>query len=142
MRASELEDVAKVIRELEETGDVLYLPWVRVFDILQMQVQHGAITMDQVRPGWYREIDQQLLDLGNDRCCIVGHMQQRSGGQEFLLPGFPDEDYPVELGMDTDDDLVLATDRSHYELYSVLTELWLVEIKQRIRGEAARESTS
>lgn len=37
-------------------------------------VGSGAALLDQKRPGWYREIDLDQLEMGSDTKCVLGQL--------------------------------------------------------------------
>lgn len=43
-------------------------------DTLTTNVERGAAWLDDVRPGWYLEIDVADLDLQNSRRCVLGQL--------------------------------------------------------------------
>jgi hypothetical protein len=89
---------------------------------------HGAKLMDSKRPGWYRRIKRELLDMAMSSVCILGqNYGWYSEGRERLgLPSGEASKYGfvIPVGMDVQDESFA---------YSMLTEAWLSEIDKRIK---------
>lgn len=98
--------------------------------LLKRRVRRGARFLDEKRPGWHNTIDREWLDLGDSGACVLGQLEGgylvglRNLGLRF--PSFGSIFHGFEA------DGVLSMLMGHQ--YSFLTELWIEEIRARIKN--------
>lgn len=105
----------------------------------------GAVLLDHEKPGWWKEVDVNTLDLGNPAYCVLGQLY---GDTTY---GYPDYDgYEVGIAElfgdvyvnDTEFDsthpvvpngfdLAIVASNSLTSHYAALTEAWKFQILSR-----------
>lgn len=90
------------------------------------EVTRGAEFMDNLRPGWYREIDRDALDIGSGRCCIGGQME----GDYAIFAKKHHLKNASELGFTVRDD------EEAIPKFNELTQAWLNAIDERLDFDA------
>jgi len=88
----------------------------------------GARWLDEHKPGWYRQIDLRILDIGDDSSCVLAQLIFGCcfGCRVFQL-GLNKES-AVALGF------VIFDVGDMHEAYAVLTAAWVAEITARREG--------
>jgi hypothetical protein len=86
------------------------------------RVERGAALLDEKRPGWWREIDLDALDIRSGCDCIAG---QLGGYSETILELLPDEEG------DEEGEIAHGFDAEASPEFAPLTEAWRDLIQQR-----------
>jgi hypothetical protein len=61
-----------------------------VSDSIESRVALGAALLDERRPGWFREVDRDSLEMGSCRRCVLGQLYGLySAGRDALRHGTP-----------------------------------------------------
>lgn len=100
----------------------------------RLRVARGAAYLDDVMPGWYRQIDAATLELGDGRCCVLGqlHGDFRLGlGRSAILrlSSAPRANLsPVALGFLCVQDVPEAWQEQDY---AHLNQAWREEVARR-----------
>lgn len=92
-----------------------------MFGVAERRVRRGAKFLDEVRPGWFRDVDPLELNLLNGRQCVLGQLE---GHYDYGMV-----DYNIRWG--TPLGFFVWTKRQNAKY----TKLWWFEI-------AAREAAS
>lgn len=89
----------------------------------------GAALLDELRPGWYRDVDANTFSIVSTTQCIVGQLfgDWTYGTQELNIEGNRDacEHFGFEL---TEDEYGLEAPRD------ILESRWLLEIANRFHA--------
>lgn len=105
-----------------------------------IRAKAGAMLLDIVRPGWAQEIDLGSLDLGDCDVCVLGQLYgdyEEGAAKLFAVAGNPEE----------------ASKRAGFNVpewyggrrpftYSVLTDAWKIEIRNRQRKERRAQAAA
>lgn len=97
--------------------------------LLKRRVRRGARLLDERQPGWHRQVNQSFLDLADSGVCVLGQLHGGYGHGLAVL-GFLFDGSAQKYGFDADF-LWESHIESGFEQYSILTELWIEEIKTR-----------
>jgi hypothetical protein len=96
--------------------------------LIESAVQKAAANMDEFRPGWYKEIDKEALDIFRpNRCILAQTIGSYSLGMDLYLQQF------VPKGVDRDD--------PEYHQYccafaiSPAKPFWIAEIDARLEAD-------
>lgn len=112
---------------------------------MDLNVERGAQLLDEQRPGWYRTITLDELNMGDSSCCIIGQQFQGnyySGVSTLSELRRPRERWrwEVEHGFERpsllffptenpDDDVPIPTQDAEYEY---LRKQWERQIQDRL----------
>lgn len=109
-------------------------------EFLKQAASKGAKKLDEVRPGWEAEVDQERLDIGSCHDCVLGQLY---GGDDigtakvFRVYGYQIQ---VENGFYLCDDGHRFPSFSEPELrrplWLALGEFWKNEINARLTKQA------
>jgi hypothetical protein len=105
-------------------------------------VKRGAALLDQVRPGWWREIALDRLAMESCNDCILGQLYGGfdNGVRTLDLNGMTDDWFrDVTHGFEVRP-LVAKSREDILRLYAVLANLWRAEIRARLAASEAAET--
>lgn len=114
---------------------------------MRLRIAAGMVQLDRHYPGWEEHIDKTLLDLENSAACIVGqtrrwqeqitsYTKQTAQTGSVVAINLESDDFdagrrfPPDLGMDLAE-RDMSSSYSAKELYSWLTEEWILAINAR-----------
>jgi hypothetical protein len=94
-------------------------------------VARGALLLDRVRPGWWREINDDELNMAWCRECVLGQIfgDYFRGVDHLPIPRFKAPEYGFDL----------QTETAFEETWVELDNAWRAEIARR--ADAAQEVT-
>lgn len=88
-------------------------------------VQLGIQRLDEVNPGWYREIDLETLDMSSAARCVLGQL--------YHTFSFGKEQLGISCGRDYGFALHIYDLRVNHDLaWRELREAWIEEIEARL----------
>lgn len=108
------------------------------------RVKAGAILLDEIKPGWFRDIDVVLLDLSSCEDCILGQLfGDYDGFRETMFPlqegestqEHADRTYPFMFTHGFCGRTDVTVDKLHLmnEYFHLLKSAWLNEIIVRLK---------
>ncbi len=87
---------------------------------IEERIRRGKALLDSRRPGWWQHIDLGRLDIGSERCCVIGQLGSYLETAASL--GLHSSFHDYAHGFEADDD-----DES-----AALTGAWRDLIRQRL----------
>ena len=48
-------------------------------ELARIRVERGAVKMDELRPDWFKTIDEERLDIFSNSDCIMGQIKEQEG---------------------------------------------------------------
>jgi hypothetical protein len=99
----------------------------------QQRVARGAQVLDRLRPGWYREIRPERLEMRTSCHCIIG---QLTNGNWTDLADMVPLLYVEGAAEGHADGGFIKYDAKPMDVYSVLQQVWLDLIRQRLAADA------
>jgi hypothetical protein len=100
------------------------------------RVERGAAMLDVQYPGWYKRIDQRVLDMEVSSCCVIGQVcgsyHKTFGRDAKTIDIWGTQVDPVQCGFALPNGVDDGYDRQEW---STLQETWLALITERLAAD-------
>lgn len=108
---------------------------------VRARVRMGACELDVVRPGWFRSIDVESLELSSECNCVLAQLDEgdyQTGCREvFGVEGMNTGVDSLSFTLVAGSGFVAFTNRESVESYDEMTTYWKQEIRARKRAAQA-----